>query len=341
MTRAARLRSKAGIALPLVLLLTTVLALTMLAAITSLIGFRRETAGIKHAAEFERAAMTAEARFTFMAITEPLGSDGLYVGGVREVQQGRFPGYAIPQLAPDGSIIYLDNRPFRWREADGLAGDYRVSIQDEAGLVNIYQADVGMLTRLFLDAGLGDTDAENLANELIAYNADPALHQPMRRPSEIYRLDSAPDLLTDRVWRKLSDLIVSYSDSSAANLNTAPAQVLKVWFDIDDDQADRIVADRQPTGSTPGSAIITSPDSLGLPTPPGAQVYAFSGGRLRFRFTDPATGDTYQSSLVLTPNHMERPVWIENARTRHLKPQPDSEDELQDFPEIPRLAATG
>jgi len=332
---------KAGIALPLVLLLTTVLALTMFAVVSSLAGLRRETAAAKHGAEFQRAAMTAEARFTFMAITEPLGSDGLYVEGLREPQQGRFPGYAIPQLASTGSILYLDNRPFRWREADGPAGDYRVSVQDEAGLVNIYQADVAMLTRLFLNAGLGDTDATNLANELIAYNADPALHQPMRRPSEIYRLDSAPDLLTDRVWRRLADLIVSYSDSSAANLNTAPASVLKIWFNIDQDQAERIVADRQPTGSTPGSAVMTSPDSIGLAAPAGAQIYAFSGGRLRFRFTDPATGDTYQSSLVLTPNHVERPVWIENARTRHLKSQPDPEDELQDFPEIPRLATAG
>ena len=71
----------------------------------------------------------------------------------------------------------------------------------------------------------------------------------------------------------------------------------------------------------------------------GAQTYAFTGGRLRFMFTDPSTGDTYQSTLVLTPNHIERPVWIENARTRHLQPQPDPDDELQDFPEIPRLAS--
>lgn len=324
-------------ALPMVLLLTAVLSLTLFAVISSLDGLRRETAQVKHAAEFERAALTAEARFEFLAITEPFGSDGLYVEGVRDQGGGSFPGYALPELATTGVVLGIAGQPYRWLEADGDP-EYRVAIQDEAGLVNIYQADVAMLTRLFLEAGLGDSDATNLANELIAYNTDAALHQPMRRPAEIYRLDSAADLLTEPVWRKLQNLIVSYSDSSSVNINTAPAEVLKIWFDLSDDQAQAIVDQRQGDTRTPGVNILTSPEQIGV-APIGAQTYAFTGGRLRFEFTDPATGDTYQSSLVLTPNHIERPVWIENARTRHLKPQPDPDDELQDFPEIPRLAS--
>ena len=329
--------SKAGMALPLVLLLTTLLSLTLFTVVSSLEGLRRETAQVKHAAEFERAAMTAEARFEFLAITEPFGSDGLYVEGARDQGGGRFPGYALPELSTTGVVLGIAGQPYRWLEADG-GQEYRVAIQDEAGLVNIYQADVAMLTRLFLEAGLDATDAENLANELIAYNADAALHQPMRRPSEIYRLESASTLLTEPVWRKLQTLIVSYSDSASVNINTAPAEVLKIWFDMSDDQAQAIVDARQTSATTPGVNILTSPEQIGA-APVGAQSYAFTGGRLRFQFTDPATGDSYQSSLVLTPNHIERPIWIENARTRHLKPQPDPEDELQDFPEIPRLAS--
>lgn len=332
-----RVSSKAGIALPLVLLLTAVLSLTLFAVITSLGGLRRETARVKHAAEFQRAAMTAEARFEFLAITEPFGSDGLYVEGVRDQGGGRFAGYALPELATTGVVLGIAGQPYRWLEAEG-GQEYRVAIQDEAGLVNIYQADVAMLTRLFLEVGLGDTDATNLANELIAYNADSALHQPMRRPSEIYRLDSASDLITEPVWRKLQSLIISYSDSSAVNINTAPAEVLKIWFDLSDDQAQAIVDQRQGDARTPGVNILTSPEQIGV-APVGAQTYAFTGGRLRFIFTDPRTGDAYQSSLVLTPNHIERPIWIENARTRHLQPEPDPDDELQDFPEIPRLAS--
>lgn len=329
--------SKAGIALPLVLLLTAVLSLTLFTVITSLGGLRRETARVQRAAEFERAAMTAEARFEFLAITEPFGSDGLYVEGVRLQGGGRFPGYALPELATTGLVLGIAGQPYRWLEAEG-GRDYRVAIQDEAGLVNIYQADVAMLTRLFLQAGLSDTDATNLANELIAYNADPALHQPMRRPSEIYRLESASTLLTEPVWRKLQPLIVSYSDSSAVNINTASTDVLMIWFDLSRDQAQAIVDQRAGDTRTPGVNILTSPEQIGV-APVGAQTYAFTGGRLRFEFSDPVSGDTYQSTLVLTPNHIERPVWIENARTRHLQPEPDPDDELQDFPEIPRLAA--
>lgn len=335
---ARRHPSKAGVALPLVLLLTTVLGLTMLAAISSLTGLRRETAQAKHQAEFERLAMTAEARFQFLAMTEPLGSDGVYVGGIRNAGGGRFPGYAIPQLGPDGLVLFYDGRPYRWR-ADTSAADYRVAIQDEAGLVNLYQADLPMLTRLFLQAGLEETDATNLANELVAYNATPELHQPMRRPSEIYRLESASTLLTGPVWRRLRDLLVSYPDSRTVNINTAPAEVLKIWFDLSDQQVEDIVRQRVPETDTPGSAVITSPEDIGVTAPAGAQIYAFTGGRLRFKFIDPTTGDSYQSSLVLTPTHIERPVWVENARTQHLKPQPDPDDELQDFPEIPRIAS--
>lgn len=330
--------AKAGIALPLVLLLTAVLGYTMLTVITSLVGLRRETAQAKHAAEFERAALTAEARFQFLAITEPIGSDGVYVGAIRSQGGGNFPGWAVPQFALDGVILRMDKTPYRWLENPDDNAGYRVAIQDEAGLINLYQADVNMLTRLFLQAGLNDTDATNLANEMIAYNADPALHQPMRRPAEIYRLESAATLLTDRVWRNLSDLIIAYSDSNVVNINTAPAEVLRIWFDLSDDQVEAIMTQRQGDGVTPGSGVLRSPQEIGVPAV-GGQTFAYTGGRLRFIFTDPKTGDTYQSSLVLTPNHIERPIWVENARIRHLQPEPDPDDELQDFPEIPALAS--
>lgn len=324
-------------ALPLVLLLTAVVGATMMASILSLSGLRRETAQARREAEFERLALIAEARFQFLALTEPFGSDGLYVGGARDEAGGRFPGYALPTLGDGGKILAIDERPYRWREA-GQSADYRVTVQDEAGLVNLYQADVAMLTRLFSTAGLNDTDATNLANELIAYNAEPELHRPMRRASEIYRLENAPSLLTDRIWRNLSESIVAYPETRAININTASAAVLKIWFDLSDDQAQSIVDNRRQQSNTPGSNVLTAPEQIGA-APNGATSYAFSSGRLRFRFADPATGDVYQSSLVLTPANMERPVWIENARIRHPKPQSGQTDDIDDFPEIPGLAS--
>ena len=334
-----RLKAKAGIAMPMVLLLTTVLGFTMLAVITSLIGLKRETAGARDSAEFERAALTGEARFMFLALTEPMGPDGLYVDGVRNEGRGAFPGFVIPQLSTVGSVLSMDGRLFRWKEDRNNARDYRIGVQDEAGLINLYQADVDMLTRLFQLAGMGDTDATNLANEFIAYNTPQATHQPMRRPSQIYRLEDAPTLIPDKIWRKLSDLVAAYPDSTAANINTAPADALKVWFNLDDATAAGIVSGRVNTSGLGMNTVYTSTNQIGVAAA-GTQTYLFSGGRLRFKFSDPLTGDTYQSSLVLTPADTERPVWVENARIHHVSPQPDPDSNaLQDFPDIPSSTA--
>jgi hypothetical protein len=234
-----------------------------------------------------------------------------------------------------GSVLSTDGRLFRWKEDPSNAVDYRIGVQDEAGLVNLYRADADTLTRLFQTVGMGDTDATNLANEFIAYNAEPTAHPPMRRPSQLYRLEDAPTLISDKLWRKLSGLVVAYPDSSAANINTAPADVLKIWFNLDDDTAASLVAGRVNTSGLGMNTIYTSTNQIGVVALPG-QTYLFPSGRLRFKFSDPRTGDSYQSSLILTPADQERPVWIENARLRHLSPQPDPDpNALQDFPDIP------
>jgi hypothetical protein len=336
-----RLQAKAGLALPMVLLVTTILALTMIAVISSLVGMRRETQTVRDTSAFERTAMTAEARFMFLAMTEPMGSDGLYVGGLRDEEGGGFPGYEIPQLPGTGAVLSADNRPYRWREDPTVTTtpDYRIGVQDEAGLVNLYRSDVDMLTRLFQAVGVGDNDATTLANELIAYNAVPTAHDPMRRPAQLYKLQDAPTLIPDKVWRKLQDMVAVYPDSNAANINTASADVLKIWFNLDDATAAGMVAMRQNTGGLGVNNIYTSPAQMGAAALPG-QTYAFPSGRLKFKFSDPRTGDTYQSSIVLTPNDAERPAWIENARIRHLPPQPDpNPNALQDFPPIPSAVA--
>lgn len=337
-----RLNGKRGIAMPMVLLLTTLLALTMVTVLTGLAGYRRETRTVRDTAEFERAAMTAEARFTFLAMTEPLGSDGLYVDGVRDEMGGRFAGFEIPPLSTTGSVLSIDDRLFRWREDPNDRLDYRIGVQDEAGLINLYQADVDMLTRLFQDVGMGPDDATNLANELIEYNADPTSHQPMRRPSQLYRLQDAPTLIPDGIWRKLQDLVISYPDSTAANVNTAPAEVLKVWFNLDDATAAGLVAGRQNTNGLGMNTIYSSLSQIGVAAGNPNLTYTFPSGRFRFRFVDPRSGETYQSSVVLTPADTERPVWIENARIRHLAPKPDPDsNDLQDFPDIPNDTSAG
>ena len=62
---------KAGFALPMVLGMVTVLALIFLVCMAGLRSLQAETRATLSDVEFERTAMTAEARMAFLAVTEP------------------------------------------------------------------------------------------------------------------------------------------------------------------------------------------------------------------------------------------------------------------------------
>ncbi len=315
---------KAGFAMPLVLGMVAILSLTLATAILSLRGLNEQTRLAKAGAEFEQTAMTAEARLAYLMVTEPFGAASIDVGSSRRSGQGQ-------AQTPPTARLFLDARPYMYRlNADGPA--YLAQVQDEAGLINLYQMDQLQLQRLFEWAGLSADDAETLAGELVAYNADPTTHQPMRRPVEIFRLAAAAQLITDRVWRRLESRMVAYPDTRAANINTAPAEVLKIWFDLSDDQAQEIVDNRdddQPLTSTAQIGVATGVN----------QNFALTGGRLRFHLTDPVSGLSYQSSLVFTWNNGTRPVWVENVQVTRPRSPPVLPEEAEDFPPIPDIAS--
>jgi hypothetical protein len=327
------MRQKSGFALPLVLGMVVVLALTLGVTVTSLQGLNEQTRLARDGAAFEVAAATAEARLQYLMVTEPFGAASIDIGASRRLGP---QGQGEAQTPPDEQL-FLNGRPYVFRNAPEVidAPAYLLEVQDEAGLVNLYQMDVLQLQRLFEWAGLESRDAENLANELVAYNADPTLHQPMRRPAELYRLDGAKELITDRVWRRLADIVTSYPDNRAVNINTASPEALRIWFDLTEERAQDIVADRDLRDD---DAPLTSLADIGVVVAVN-QNFAFTGGRLRFYFSDPATGLSYQSSLIFTPNSATRPVWTENPQTLKLPEIPVLPEEPQDFPQIPDLAS--
>jgi hypothetical protein len=328
-----RTAGKAGFALPMVLGMVTVLALIFLVCMAGLRSLQAETRATLSDVEFERTAMTAEARMAFLAVTEPFGRDGLRVGG-SDAAAALGTRYTPASLITFTSLLNLDARPYRWREAsDNDAGPYYLaSVQDEAGLLNIFQADSGMVSRLLQAAGLASGDGDQIASELIDYNAQPAPHQPIQRLAELYSLPSGRTLIADKVWRALNDFAVVHPDSRAVNMNTAPRQVLKAWFDLTDNQADQAIQDRQ---TTP----FTRPADIGVTVIDNTVNYASPGGRLRFSLTNPTTGLTYRSTIVLTPTNQERPLWIENSKIQHLPPPEPPADDIEDFPEIPTGSA--
>lgn len=328
-------RSKAGFALPLVLTTVAVLTLVFAISLRSLANLRAETRLALSRAEFGRLALTAEARMQYLMATEPFAAAAIELGLPRPA--GANPQtLQIPEPGPFGSI-YLDARPYLWRETPGDAAlpAYVAAVQDEAGLVNLYDADVNQLTRFFEQiVGLPFSDAELLANELIEYNLDPTLHPPMRKTSELYRLPSASSVLSDAAYRRLSEKAVSYPDSRAVNMNTAPVDVLAVLFDLPLEDAQEAVEMRA------SGLNLRTPAEIGANIQAQGRNFSRSGGRLRFMFTDPATGLSYRSSLVITPNSAERPLWVENPQVVRLSsPMETYADDLEEFPEIPDYTA--
>lgn len=323
---------KQGFALPLVLGMVAILTLTFAVALTSLNGLNEQRRLAQAGAELEMAAATAEARLQYLMVTEPFGAASIDIGASRRIGGAN---QANAQTPPTEQL-FLNARPYLWRDDPSAEGPFFLAeVQDEAGLINLYQADAQQLRRLFEWAGLDTRDAENLANEIVNYNLDPTLHQPMRRTVELFRLEGAKQLITDRVWRLLADRITTYPDNRAVNINTAPPEVLRIWFDLTEDRASEIVEDRDERDD---DAPLTSTQDIGVVVT-RQQNYAFTGGRLRFFLTDPVTGLSYQSSLVLTPNSATRPVWSENPQTIKLPQKPELSEELPDFPQIPDFAA--
>ncbi|MDB5452843.1 MAG: hypothetical protein JWO33_1421 [Caulobacteraceae bacterium] len=324
------LAAKRGFTLPLVLAMIAILSLALIAGLSALASLRDQTRASLAQAEFERAAATAEARMEYLALTEPFGTKGLRIGGAR-APSGNANVAAQLQYTDALSVFFADARPYRWREGED-APEFRVALQDEAGLVNLSQSNPLEISRLMQLAGLTANDGDQIASELIEYNAEPPPHAPIRRTAELFSLPSGRMLISDKTFARIDAWVAPHPETRLQNINTAPREVLKAWFDLSDSQLDQGIKDRDDSETG-----LWSPGAMGAYVV-GSQInYVFPNGRLRFIFTDPKTGLSYRSTLILTPNNQERPVWVENATTRRDPIPAASEtpdDDLEDFPSI-------
>jgi hypothetical protein len=323
---AARLSDKRGFTLPLVLAMVVILSIALVAGLSALASLRDETRATLASADFDIAAATAEARLQYLMLTEPFGMRGLRVGGTRA---------PAGQNDPTGYTDYMtqlvaDDRPYRWKQTDDATDIYQLALQDEAGLVNLYQGDVNQVSRVMQQAGLAETDGDQIASELLDYDQQPPPHEPIRRLAELYSLPSGRTLISDKVFKRLDGLAASHPDIASANINTAPREVLKAWFDLSDSQLDQALKDRDDS-----DIGLLSPASIGAQVIGNNFNFIFPSGRVRFTFTDPKSKLTYRSTLVLTPTNQERPIWVENAKTQRLPSPPDDlPDDAEDFPQI-------
>jgi hypothetical protein len=327
---AVSLKARRGFTLPLVLAMIAILAIALVAGLSALSSLRDETRATLDSADFDITAATAEARLQYLLLTEPLGMRGLRVGGTRAIA-GAGNGASDPTGYND-YLTYLlaDGRAYRWKTSADAADQFQIALQDEGGLVNLYQADANQASRIFQQAGLDPTSADQIASELLDYDAQPPPSEPIRRLAELYSLPSGRTLISDRIYRRLDGLAAAHPDANRVNINTASREVLQAWFEFSDSQLDQALKDRDDS-----DIGLLSPASIGAQVTGPNLNYIFPNGRMRFTFTDPKTRLTYRSTLVLTPTNQERPIWVENAKTQRLPKDPDPlADDAQDFPQI-------
>lgn len=323
--------ARKGFALPAVLGVVAILSLVLLAAAAALSAMTQGARRALQAADFERAAMDAEARALVLLSTTPFAADGLRLGELTDVTA---PG-PRPAMRLDGRSYLLPS-----------IAPLTVSLQDEAGLVNLDASRPDALLRLLARLRLTQGEAETLRDRLLdALDVD-GRPRPRGMEAEEYRargLQPPPpggfrdlsDVAAVPGWealaagsrrRDLAQLATADPVSKAFNVNTASAEVMEVVLGLAPAEAARLRALREVGG-------IRSLAQAGLP--PGAPGEGVRpNGRVRLAVADTRTGLRYDSRLAPS-DAAEGPPWIASARlvtreagaNRHdAAPPPDATD---------------
>jgi type II secretory pathway component PulK len=290
-----RLLAKEGYALPLTLAAVASVSLALLAALDSLSGLNRQARDARAALAFVRNADDAEARLLYLAVTGQLTQDRVRGGPALQAEELR-----------------LDDRPYRM-------GDLVVSLQDEAGLVELNFARREVLLRLFVHAGADPVEAGRLADQLGDYvDADdlrredgaeaaiyraaglaPPPNMPLSRPAQLLGLREWQAVMSSERWARVADLVTLSPTSKDLNIDSAPQEALQIGLALPPASARMLIEDRQ---------VRPFYGRLGP---------RFAGGttqaRLRLTITDPVTGRARRSTLVLTPTGAPKPFAIGRA----------------------------
>ena len=321
--------ARAGFALPAVLTLLAVLTLVFMAGIAAMASLRREARAALDGAEFQRAAMTAEAHAAYLVSTEPLAEDRVRVGGQRVASSG---GLAGDVSATSGVPLQLDDRPYLWVAPDNHRR-YAVSLQDGAGLMNLNYSRPDALMRLFAKVGTSQMEAQTLRDQLLDYidsdsnrlpyggegpeyasvGKPPPPNAPMPRLQDVFGVLDWPRVITAVRWRAMSPFLSADAQSKSFNVNTAPSVVLQIVLNLTPAQADQIIVQRKQTP-------ITNLTQIGLPAGDAANSYTKPNGRFRFTFIDPIRQTVYRSAIALSPDDNARPLRISDVDMGKLSP---------------------
>ena len=251
-----------GFALPFVLAAMTLLSLTAIVALDRLDDLDRPLARLQEEVGLETAAFSAESRVTHLLLTEPIDQRGLKVGAARLDEHGTLStstglGFVAPSMRTTATVPF-DDRPFI---VDGLA----ISVQDQAGLVNLNSGDEQAIGRALIAANVPVGASRRLAAALADY-VDPddlrrpqgaetrdyrrtdrraARNAPLRTVAQATRSLGWDDRLGAADRRRFLELAAAMPVEQRFNLNTAPAATLAAVTGLEPRAVARLIEMRE------------------------------------------------------------------------------------------------
>lgn len=323
-----------GFALPAVLAVTGVVTLIFLVAITALATLTREANSAQARVRFTEAALTLEANLAYLVATEPLTSDSIAVGQRRALDEYE----AGIDLDQSGGTrrIRLDNRTYSAAPTLPLT----LSIQDEAGMINLAGLDDLQTQRLGEALGLRDADRRRARQLLIDYVDTDSLvtqggaeqsdygreriaNRPMLRPSEWLSLLGMRQAIDNRRWRALEDDLAFDRATFLMNVNTASIDSLHILFGLTREQAQATVRARE---TAPFLSLEDFLAASGASNVSDAERrYTFPSGRFVYTIRDTRSRWVYRARISLTPGGAELPVWIDQTELKETAQDADSD----------------
>lgn len=312
-----------GFSLPAVLAVTGVVTLIFLVAITALASLMAEAASARARVRFLERAMTVEATIAYIVATEPFAPRGIEIGAPRRVD-------LILGQAPDQSSglppaeLRLDGRPY----SVDLNGPLSVSLQDQAGMINIGRLDDDAFRRLMLALGVAASEARDLRARYIDYVDADDLKQvngaekrdyegggpPNRgliRPTEWLSVLGARTTVDPARWHALRPDLAHDPAEGSVNLNTATPRALEVRFGLTAQQAEAAIEARNAAAF---STISDFNAATGAAIPDYVlALYTYPSGPIIYTIRDGRSAWVYRGRLAPTPGDLEQPVRIDQT----------------------------
>ncbi|WGM32275.1 hypothetical protein KKHFBJBL_02526 [Brevundimonas sp. NIBR11] len=298
--------------------------MVFLVAITALASLTAEAASARARVRFLQSALSQEAMVAYMLATEPLNGSGVAAGSPRAA-----PGFertetvlSSPMSGDEAALVYLDGRPYR---VDGDVNS-EIELRDQAGMINLAGLDLVQMERLAAMLGIPATKIRDLP----AIQADYIDVDDLRQPSGAERQEYAGDIANRPLlrpaewlsllgvrrevdmarWRQLrTDIAVDHT-LPTVNVNTASSPTLQVLFGLSPQQADSAIRTRQ---AAPFVSLMDFTAAAGVPAPMDDRIYTFPSGRVILSVRDNRSAWLYRARLTLSPNDLEKPVWIDQS----------------------------